>query len=94
MCTFSISFQSDITTLMGKVEEEIVSKGGTFTGNQQNGHFAIRRPAKIKASYEIENQTITVVITRKPFIAPCSVIRSKMENLILAFDTTEEDLIA
>ena len=82
MSTFTISPKDELSTTLARVKNTIESKGGSFTGNTQQGEFSGVTPVgKVKGKYTVTaNNNIDIVITDKPFIAPMSIIEDKIRN--------------
>ncbi|MEO8762423.1 MAG: hypothetical protein ABI388_12565 [Bacteroidia bacterium] len=81
---FDVQFAGSTSDLITKMQQEVTSKGGTFQGNDLSGNISISVPGigNIIGSYLINQQTITLSITDKPFFIPCSVIESQITKMI------------
>jgi hypothetical protein len=79
---FIISPKDDLATTLARVEQTIVSKGGEFSGDTQQGQFSGVTPiGDVKGTYAITaNNEIEITITDKPFVAPMSIIESKIRD--------------
>jgi len=74
--TFSFTKPGNITQAINKVRTGIEEKGGTFSGNEQQGNF---RANGIMGQYQIYNM-VEVTITEKPFAIPNSLIEKEVKS--------------
>jgi hypothetical protein len=75
---FNFSFErpQNINQALQTVQSSVQSKGGTCTGNEQQGSF---RASGIVGQYRVSNM-VNVTITEKPFIVPNSLIESEVKK--------------
>jgi len=74
--TFSFNRPGNIAQAINTVRTGIVEKGGTFTGNEQQGNFSA---SGITGQYRVSDM-ISVTITDKPFIIPNSLIEKEVKT--------------
>lgn len=81
MSRFVVTPNDSLKEALDRVKQTITSKGGTFTGNTEQGEFAGVTPVgKVKGKYVVKGKDIEIVITDKPFVAPMSVIEDRVRN--------------
>jgi len=73
---FSIERPRNISQAVNAVRTGIEDKGGTFTGNEQNGRF---EASGIAGQYSVGDR-VTVTITKKPFVIPNSMIEREVRS--------------
>jgi len=73
---FSFEKPENIAQTIQMVRNGIEGKGGTFTGNEQQGSFKARG---ISGQYRI-SKLVNVTITDKPFLIPNSLIEREVKN--------------
>jgi hypothetical protein len=73
---FSFAKPQNITNAVQTVRSGIESKGGTFSGNEQQGDF---RSSGIAGRYQVSDR-VNVTISEKPFIVPNSLIENEVKN--------------
>jgi hypothetical protein len=73
---FSFAVPQNISQAIQTVRSGIESKGGTFTGNEQQGNF---RSGGIAGQYQITDM-VKVTISEKPFVIPNSLIENEVKN--------------
>jgi len=76
--TFNFSFArpQNIAQAVQTVRSSILEKGGTFTGNEQQGNF---RAKGITGQYRVTD-VVNVTITEKPLVVPNSVIEREVRS--------------
>ena len=80
-CRFTIPVSGSTTDALNKARSAVQSQGGTFSGNEQSGHFDVTVFGNtIKGSYTAAAQNIEIVIDSKPFLLPCSTIEGFLKN--------------
>jgi|JI8StandDraft_1071087.scaffolds.fasta_scaffold377855_1 hypothetical protein len=79
---FTVSPSDDLAATLKRVENTITGKGGQFSGNTSEGHFAGTTPiGMVKGKYVVRNgKDIEITITDKPFIAPLAIIETKIRD--------------
>jgi hypothetical protein len=81
--SFSVSFTGTADETVAKARRAIEKHGGTFTGDAQKGDLVAATPAgKVKGTYSVEGQAITVNITDKPFVVPASAIEAQVRKFL------------
>jgi hypothetical protein len=73
---FEFAKPGNISQAVQAVRSGIEGKGGTFTGNEQQGSF---NASGIAGQYRVSNM-VNVTITEKPFLIPNSLIRKEVES--------------
>jgi hypothetical protein len=73
---FSFPKPNNISQAVQAVRSGIERKGGTFTGNEQQGHF---KASGIAGQYSVSDM-VNVTISEKPFVVPNSVIENEVKN--------------
>ncbi|MDR0497525.1 MAG: DUF4384 domain-containing protein, partial [Treponema sp.] len=78
---FNFSFErpANISQAVQAVRSGIEDKGGTFTGNEQQGSF---KASGIAGQYRV-SEMVNVTITEKPFIVPNSLIEKEVRNYFI-----------
>ncbi|MDR2970815.1 MAG: DUF4384 domain-containing protein [Bacteroidales bacterium] len=74
--TFSFSKPENISQAVQSVRSGIVSNGGTFSGNNQQGNF---QASGITGQYRVADM-VNVTITEKPFLVPNSLIEREVKG--------------
>ena len=74
--TFSFTRPLNMTQVINTVRAGIEGKGGTFTGNEQQGNFKV---SGITGQYQVSDM-VNVTITDKPFLIPNSLIEREVKN--------------
>ncbi len=83
ICSFSIPFTGDAESILAKAKAAIESQNGDFTGDINSGNFEVSVFANsIKGYYKVNGQTLSLTITDKPFLIPCSTIESLLKSKI------------
>lgn len=81
--SFSVTFTGTAEDTVAKARSAIERHGGTFQGDAQKGDLVASTPAgKVKGTYRVEGQTITIDITDKPFVVPGSAIESQVRKFL------------
>ena len=76
-CIFSIPFSGSPAATLNRAEAAIHDQGGKFQGDDMSGAFQLTvLGSEIKGSYTISGQELMVTIDSKPFMIPCSTIKS------------------
>jgi hypothetical protein len=73
---FTFARPQNISQAVQTVRSSILEKGGTFTGNEQQGTFS---SSGITGQYRVNN-VVSVTITEKPFVIPNFLIESEVKN--------------
>jgi hypothetical protein len=80
-CNFSIPFSSSPEDLSLQAQKAIMASGGTFQGDATAGAFGVSTPlGDIRGNYVIQQQTIMVTITTKPFLVSCGMIEKQLRG--------------
>ena len=75
--TFTIEAHEPIETLLERARSTAEKHNATFTGDTTKGDFA---GSGVKGTYETNGSTIHITITDKPFMAPMSMVESKIRE--------------
>jgi len=73
---FSFAKPQNIREAVQTVSSSILEKGGTFTGNEQEGNF---RASGITGQYKVAD-VVNVTISEKPFVVPNSLIENEVKK--------------
>lgn len=72
------SFQvANVEQSLAKVKSEMLKAGHKFNGDSAKGSFA---GGGVEGDYTIDGNTVTVNITKKPFVAPKSLVERKIRE--------------
>lgn len=72
------SFQvANVEQSLTKVKSQMTNAGHKFNGDSVKGAFA---GGGVEGEYSIEGNTVTVNITKKPFVAPKSLVEKKIKE--------------
>ena len=75
--SFRIKIQEDPDVLVARAEKVARQAGAEFKGDAHSGSFA---GSGVEGQYAVEEDSITVTITRKPMIAPWSLVEDKVKG--------------
>ena len=76
-CKINIPFTGSVSGTIVKAKAAIENQNGKFTGDEYSGEFEVSVFGNIiKGNYNVDGQTLNLVITHKPFFVPCSTIES------------------
>ena len=78
----AFSFTIDLTgahipAVLSQVRTQIIANKGTFEGDDSAGKFS---GSGVVGNYTRTGSVITITITKKPFIAPESLVKSKIKT--------------
>jgi len=73
---FSFAKPQNLNAAVQTVRSSIMEKGGTFTGNEQEGNF---KASGIAGQYKVTD-LVSVTISEKPFVIPNSLIVNEVKN--------------
>jgi hypothetical protein len=73
---FSFAKPQDISQAVQTVRSSIQEKGGTFSGDEQQGNFSSKG---ITGRYQV-SEMVNVAISEKPFVVPNSLIESEIKK--------------
>lgn len=80
-CQFTIAFSGEAETIVEKAKSAVVSQGGFFEGDTQQGKFSISlMSTTVTGTYNVEGDQLTMIITEKPIFLPCSAIEGYLSN--------------
>lgn len=80
--SFTVQIRDEISSVLKKIESEIISSGGSFRGNSGNGSFDVKSPiGTIKAEYfVISDNEIRFTIKDKPSILGYGIIETLVKR--------------
>ncbi len=80
--SFTIQIRDEISSVLEKIEAEIVSRGGSFQGNSENGSFDVKSLlGNVRGEYcSISGNAIKITITDKPFILGYGIIETEVKE--------------
>lgn len=76
----SHKFSFEVTNVdqsLSNVKSEMLKAGHKFNGDSSKGSFS---GGGVEGDYQIAGNTVTVNITKKPFVAPKSLIEKKIKE--------------
>jgi len=79
---FSFAKPQNISQALQTVQTGIKSKGGTFSGDEQQGSF---KASGIAGQYRVSDK-VDVTISEKPFVVPNSLIENEVKNFFGALN--------
>lgn len=83
MCRFRIPFPGDAESLTQRARQEISQMGGNLNGDSSHGDFRAKTPLGfVEGTYQISNQEIFFIITKKPFLVSCKKIEKELREVI------------
>jgi len=76
--SFSIDITGkDLKQELATLKHQVTSNGGLFEGTESGGNFS---GSGVSGIYAVSAQTLIITITKKPFIAPMSLVESKIRS--------------
>ena len=75
--SFSMPLKDDPAALVERARKLAEDTGAEFGGDATSGHFAAKG---VEGEYVVEGDSITVTVTRKPMVAPWSLVESKVKE--------------
>jgi hypothetical protein len=83
MCQFNLPFNGDAQSLLKRAEQEIVNKGGAFSGDAEQGSFRAKTPlGSIEGAYQVLENEVALTITKKPFLLSCKKIEKELRGVM------------
>lgn len=81
---FSVPFSGAAGDLYDAVRQMVESSHGTISGDGVGGTFTVPLPVggEVRGSYAVSGQAVTVTVTSKPWLLPCSAIESYLRSHI------------
>lgn len=78
---FDVNVTGDLQAALDRVKKQITDGGGTFSGDTKAGTFSgSTLVGKVTGKYTVSGKVVTITITDKPLLAPCSTIESKIRE--------------
>jgi hypothetical protein len=82
---FDVTVSGDLQAAVDRARAKVTGAGGTFTGDTKSGSFSgPSGVGTIEGKYSVSGQVVTVKVTKKPFIVPCSKIESTVRDYFKA----------
>ena len=82
-CSFTITYTKPKEILVEKIVNAVLSAGGKFTGDIENGTFEGNTPiGSFKGSYAVLGDVISVDIDKKPFLLSCGRIENEINKYL------------
>jgi archaellum component FlaF (FlaF/FlaG flagellin family) len=81
---FDVTVTGDPATVFNQVKTTVESQGGVVNGDQNSGTISLSIPVlgTVQGNYVISGQTVTITVTQKPFLLPCSEIESEVTDIL------------
>ena len=81
--TFEVPFKGSAESIIAKAKSTIENANGIMNGDKESGDFNIgTKVGKVEGSYLVKNQNLVVTITKKPIIAPASMIEDALRKYL------------
>lgn len=75
--SFNVTLSEEPASVLEKVKKLLTENEGQFSGDSSSGSFA---GSGVKGAYHISGQIVTITITKKPLLAPMSLVESKVKE--------------
>lgn len=75
--SFQITLSQDPATVVESVRKLLTESGSEFSGDSSSGSFS---GSGVKGLYHVTGSVVTITITKKPFMAPMSLVESKVRE--------------
>ena len=80
-CTFTVPFNGDAEIILGKARRLVEKQGGLFDGDINSGSFSLSVFGNsIAGSYSVSGNELSMVVSEKPFMVPCSMIENMLRS--------------
>jgi len=79
MCNITINYPYPKEPGIAQLRERVIAEGGTFNGDATSGNFSVKGFA---VNYQIQHDTISITVTKKPFFISCRTIERKLREYI------------
>jgi hypothetical protein len=81
--TFEIPFEGNAETIISKAKTTIEKIEGSLNGDTSTGDFVVpSMVGEVEGSYQVQGQNLVVTITKKPMIAPYSMIEDALKKYL------------
>ena len=77
MYEFSLTIKWYVSSVLKKTSNNIISKGGSFSWNEQNGYFSW---SWVEWSYIIKNNKIYISLSKKPLFISWNYIETQIKS--------------
>ena len=82
-CNFKIPFPKSSEKYLLVAQKAITDNKGVFTGDKQSGNFSIPVGiGDIIGEYLVDNDELSIVITKKPLIVACKLIENRLKSYL------------
>lgn len=75
--TFQIKYSGEAGALVEKARKQAQDSGAQFSGDEKSGTFSGKG---VVGRYEVEGDTVSVTIEKKPFPAPWVLVEKKIRG--------------
>ena len=75
--SFRMPLKEEPAVLVERARKLAEDSGADFSGDASSGRFAAKG---VEGEYAVEGDTITVTVTRKPIVAPWSLVETKVKE--------------
>jgi len=83
VCEFDRTFTGSPAALVERARKAIQANDGELTGDASQGVFRVPSPiGDVLGNYRIEGQIVKFEVTKKPFLASCRQIETKVDEFI------------
>lgn len=80
-CEFTLPFTGAAQDVLSKAKAAVQKQNGNFEGDESNGNFDISVfGSTIAGTYNVEGQSLNIIINSKPFMIPCSTIEGFLKG--------------
>ena len=80
---FTLEIKHTPSEFVKKVKEAVEANNGEFSGDDYSGKIKLNTPVgKIESSYKINENKLTVDITKKPFFLSENMIKNELEKYL------------
>ncbi len=75
--SFRMPLKEEPAVLVERARKLAEDSGADFSGDAASGHFGFKG---VEGEYAVEGESITVTVTRKPIVAPWSLVETKVKE--------------
>lgn len=81
---FDVTLAGDVSTVFARLKALVESYGGVVNGDQNSGTVSgnISLLGAFHGNYVFSGSTVTITITQKPVLIPCTIIQSKVKEYV------------
>jgi hypothetical protein len=79
-----VTVSGNSAAIFDKIKTFVESHGGVVNGDQNSGDISAKIPVlgAFHGNYLISGQTVTITVTQKPLLLPCSTIESNVRDFL------------